>query len=189
MTAGVEPRAVVLVEGESDRVALAALAARRGRDLVAEGVLIVPMGGVTNIGRFLDRYGPAGLDLRLAGLTDAGEERHVRRGLARAGLGADLTRAEMAALGFAVCVDDLEDELIRAHGIAGMERVIEAAGELPSLRRLQRQPAQLGRRPEDQLHRFISTRSGRKAVYARLLVDALPLDRIPEPLDRVLAQV
>lgn len=183
------PRAVVLVEGESDRVALAALAVRRGRDLAADGVEIVPMGGVTNIGRFLDRYGPAGLDLRLAGLCDAGEEQVVARGLARAGLGRDLDRAGLAALGFGVCVADLEDELIRAHGVAGTERVVEAAGELPSLGRMRRQPAQLGRRPEEQLRRFFGTRSGRKAVYARLLVDALPLDRVPAPLDAVLAHV
>jgi hypothetical protein len=185
----VGPHAVVLVEGESDRAALAALAARRGRDLATEGVGIVPMGGVTNIGHFLDRYGPAGLGLRLAGLYDAGEEQVVARGLARAGLGPDLDRAGMAALGFAVCVVDLEDELIRAHGVAGTERVIAAAGELPSLRRLQRQPAQLGRAPEAQLRRFLGTRSGRKGRYARLLVDALDLDRVPAPLDLVLTHV
>lgn len=185
------PRAVVLVEGESDRVALAALAARRDRDLVAEGVEIVPMGGVTNIGRFLDRYGPAGLDLRLAGLCDAGEERVIARGLFRAGVGdgCEPDRGGLAALGFGVCVLDLEDELIRAHGVAGTERVIEAAGELTSLRRMQQQPAQLGRRPEAQLRRFLGTRSGRKAVYARLLVDALPLDRMPAPLDLVLTHI
>ena len=38
-------RAVVLVEGISDKVALEALAARRGRDLVAENVAVVPIGG------------------------------------------------------------------------------------------------------------------------------------------------
>ena len=88
-------RAVVLVEGLSDQVALEALARRRGRDLPAEGVSVVPMGGSKNIVRFLDRYGPAGLNLELAGLCDAGEESDFRRGLERAGMGADLTRAEM----------------------------------------------------------------------------------------------
>jgi hypothetical protein len=184
-----DARAVVLVEGASDRAALETLARRRGRDLAAERVSIVAMGGVTNIGHFLDRYGPGGLGLRLAGLADAGEERYVRRGLERAGLGTDLTRAELAAVGFGICVADLEDELIRALGVPAVERVVEAAGELPSLRRFQRQPAQLGRRAEDQLHRFMGTRSGRKRRYARLLVDALDLDRVPEPLDRVLAHV
>ena len=179
------PRAVVLVEGESDRVALAALAGRRGRDLAGEGVEIVSMGGVTNIGHFLARYGPAGLDLRLAGLCDAGEEQVVVRGLTRAGLAA-ADRAGLAALGFGVCVVDLEDELIRAHGIAGTERVVEAAGDLPSLRRMRQQPAQLGRPPQAQLRRFIGTRSGRKSRYAHLLVDALDPDRVPAPLQLVL---
>ena len=74
-------RAAVLVEGESDRLAVEALARRRGRDLGTEGVAVVPMGGSKNINRFLDRYGPIGLDLHLAGLCDAGEESDFRRAL------------------------------------------------------------------------------------------------------------
>lgn len=84
---------------------------------------------------------------------------------------------------------DLEDELIRALGIAGTERVVEAAGELPSLRRMQRQPAQLDRPPQDRLRRFVGTRSGRKIRYGRLLVDALDLELTPAPLDLVLDHV
>jgi hypothetical protein len=175
-------RAAVLVEGLSDRAAVEALARRRGRDLAAEGVLVVPMGGATNIGRFLDRYGPTGLDVGLAGLYDAAEEGFVRRALERAGLGAD-----PAAAGFFACTADLEDELIRALGAAAVERVVEAAGELPSFRRFQRQPAQRGQRVDAQLHRFLGTRSGRKARYGRLLVDELEETRVPLPLDRVLA--
>jgi hypothetical protein len=53
--------AVVLVEGMSDQFAVEALAARRGRDLNAQGVFTVPMGGATNIGRFLRMFGPRGL--------------------------------------------------------------------------------------------------------------------------------
>ena len=178
---------VVLVEGASDQAALQALAARRGRDLAAEGVAVVPMGGARSIGRFLERFGPRGLDLNLAGLCDAGEEDDVRRGLERAGLGTDLDRAAMASLGFFVCVADLEDELIRCLGPAAVERVIEGQGELGSFRTLQRQPAQRGRDLQDQLRRFIGVRSGRKQRYARLLVEALDLSRVPEPLDRLLA--
>jgi hypothetical protein len=48
-------RAVVLVEGISDRRALEALAERRGRKLDAEGVSIVPIGGAQAIGRFLQK--------------------------------------------------------------------------------------------------------------------------------------
>ena len=182
-------RTVVLVEGASDQVALQTLATRRGRDLAAEGVSIVPMGGARSIGRFLERFGPGGLDLRLAGLCDAREEADFRRGLEQAGLGADLGRAEMAALGFHVCVADLEDELIRALGTAAVERVVEQEGELGSFRTFQRQPAQRGRSLQDQLRRFLGTRSGRKRRYARLLVDALDLTSVPGPLDRLLTQI
>jgi hypothetical protein len=185
--AGIDAGTVVLVEGASDRVALQALAARRGRDLAAEGVGILPMGGARSIGRFLELLGPHGLDVGLAGLCDAREEDDVRLALERAGLGTNLDRARMAALGFYVCVADLEDELIRGLGPAAVERVIEGQGELGSFRTFQRQPAQRGRDPGAQLRRFIGTRSGRKQRYARLLVDALDLSRVPEPLDRLLA--
>ncbi len=178
---------MVLVEGTSDQVAVETLAERCGRDLEAEGVFIAPMGGATNIAHFLDRYGPLGLDVRLAGLCDVGEERDFRRGLERAGLGSDLTRADMESLGFFVCVVDLEDELIRSLGVNAVEDVIEAHGELGSFRILQRQPAQRDRSHEAQLRRFMGTRSGRKINYARFLVEALDLDRIPRPLDGLLA--
>jgi len=182
-------RSVVLVEGASDHIALATLAARRGRDLRAEGIAVVPMGGVTNIGKFLDRLGPNGLDLELAGLCDAAEARFVGGALARAGLGADLTVPDMESLGFYVCVADLEDELIRSLGTALVEEILDAQGDLGSFRILQKQPAQRAVPHEQQLRRFIGTRSGRKAHYAAALVSALDLAHVPRPLDRLLAHV
>jgi hypothetical protein len=187
LTPSVDPQMVVLVEGVSDQAALQALAARRGRDLAAEGIAVVPMGGATNIRRFLELFGPRGLNLGLAGLCDAGEEGDFRRGLERAGLGSNLRRADMEALGFHVCVADLEDELIRCLGAAGVEQVVEAQGELGSFRTFQQQPAWRARPSQEQLRRFIGTHSGRKIRYARLLVDALDLESVPRPLDRVLA--
>jgi hypothetical protein len=189
LAAGVDPQTVVLVEGISDQVALEALAARRGRDLAAEGIVVVPMGGAMNIRRFLELLGPRGLDVRLAGLCDAGEEGDFRRGLERAGLGSNLSRADMEALGFYVCVADLEDELIRCLGPAAVEQVVEAQGELGSFRTFQQQPAWQGRGSQEQLRRFIGTHSGRKARYGRLLVDALELTSVPRPLARVLAHI
>lgn len=177
--------AVVLVEGLSDRSALETLAARHGRDLRSERISIVPMGGATNIGHFLDLFGPRGLDLRLAGLCDAAEERGFRRGLERAGLGSRLVHGDLESLGFFVCVADLEDELIRSLGVASVEQVIEDQGELRSFRRFQKQPAQRGRTDQAQLRRFLGTRSGRKIHYARLLTEALDRARVPRPLDRV----
>ena len=183
------PRAVVLVEGVSDVRAVQALAERRGRKLDAEGVAVVPMGGAQAIGRFLTRFGPQGLDVRLAGLCDAGEERDFRRGLERAGLGADLTREDMERLGFYVCDADLEDELIRALGADTVLEVVERQGELGPFRTLQRQPAWNGRPVEEQLRRFMGSGGRRKIRYARLLVDALDPARVPRPLDAVLARV
>jgi hypothetical protein len=182
-------RAVVLVEGISDRVALETLAKRRGRDLDAEGVTVVPIGGAHAIGGFLERFGPVGLDVRLAGLCDAGEERHFRRALERAGLGSDLSRADMERLGFYVCDADLEDELIRCLGPDAVERVVDAQGDLGSFRTLQKQAAWHGRRVEEQLRRFMGSGGRRKIRYAQLLVEALELSQVPRPLDEVLAHV
>jgi hypothetical protein len=182
-------RALVLVEGASDRAALLALAARQGRDLEDELVEVVNLGGATNIGRFLEDLVAEGRRPRLAGMYDAPEERYFRRGLERAGHGVVPDRARLEDLGFFACEPDLEGELIRALGTTVVEAVIEEQGELTSWHILQRQPAQLARSVEDQLHRFLGTRSGRKETYARLLVEALDPDRIPAPLQSVLRQV
>lgn len=177
---------VVLVEGSSDRVALEVLADRRHRDLAAEGVVVVPTGGATAIGAHATAFVDRGL--RLAGLYDAAEEQVVARALQRIGIPAG-DRRQLEAAGFFVCVDDLEDELIRALGTDGVEAVLDRQGELRSFRRLQRQPAQQGRPLGDQLRRFLGTRSGRKWRYAALLTDALDLDAAPRPLDAVLDHV
>lgn len=184
-------RTVVLVEGSSDQAALEALATRYGRDLGAEGVAVVPLGGATNIGHFLDVCGPPGLGLPLAGLCDIGEERHFRRHLERVGLGSGsgLTQAGLEPLGFHVCVADLEDELIRALGAEGVQQVIEARGEMRLFRTFQGQPAQRERPVEHQLRRFMGTHSGRKALYAQALVAHLDLERVPRPLERLLTHV
>jgi hypothetical protein len=179
----------VLVEGLSDKRALEALAERRGRNLDAEGVSIVAIGGATNIRRFLERFGPNGLRLRLAGLCDAAEEGAYRRGLERTGFGADLTRSDMERLGFFVCEADLEDELIRCLGPAAVERVIQAQGELGLFRTFQKQPEWRGRTTEDQLRRFFGTFRGRKIQSAAALVGALDLARVPVPLDGVLSHL
>ncbi len=182
-------RTIVLVEGLSDRRALEALAARRGRDLGAEGVSVVSIGGATNIRSALDVFGPGGRDARLAGLCDAAEEGDFRRGLELAGLGVDLTRNGMEDLGFYVCVADLEDELIRCLGDDAVEGVLEEQGDLVPFRTFQKQPEWRERTTEEQLRRFLGTGSGRKIRTAALLVGALDLNRVPRPLDRVLAHV
>jgi hypothetical protein len=168
------PRAVVLVEGTSDQVAVETLAERRNVDLVAERVEIVPIGGAHAIGRFLAHFGPLGVPL--AGLYDAAEEREFGRAL-----GEDLEQR-----GFFACEPDLEGELIRALGAAAVEAVAEAHGDLGSFRTLQKQPAWRGEPLEEQLRRFMGSGGSRKIRYARLLVEALDPEAAPEPLDRVL---
>jgi hypothetical protein len=182
--------AVILVEGASDAAAVAAAARRFGRDLEAEGVSVVPLGGASAYGDALhDLFATQGFAGPVAGLYDEAEAGDVRRGLARAGLGIDLSSTEMAALGFHVCVADLEDEMIRALGSEAVERVVSREDELRSFRTMQRQPAWLGRPVEEQLRRFIGAKSGRKARYGRLLIEAVEMDRIPEPLRRVFDHV
>ena len=134
-------------------------------------------------------------DLHLGGLYDVHEAGVVARGLERAGLGPpDLTGAgdpwapsALASLGFFACDRDLEDELIRALGTAAAEAVVREAGEQERFRTFQRQPAQRDVPVDRQLRRFLGTLSGRKIRYGTLLVDALELDRVPRPLDAVLA--
>ena len=187
---GVESAAaVVLVEGTSDRVAVETLAARRSRDLEAEGVSVIAIGGAQAIGNVLRALGPQGSGIRLAGLCDAGEERSFQRALERAGFGSDLTRAGMESLGFSVCAADLADELSRALGAHVVEEVVDAHGDLGPFRTLQKQPEWRGRPKEAQLRRFFGSGGGRKIRYARFLVEAIDLARVPRPLDAVLARV
>jgi hypothetical protein len=174
----------VLVEGPSDAGAVRALARRLGHDLEEEGVRIEAMGGYGNLGRFLERYGPSGLRVRLAGLYDAPEERHFSRGLAEADFDSGLTRADLEELGFYACDVNLEDELSRALGPAAMEELFETQGELSAFRIYQKQPAHRKETIEAQVRGFLWNR---KLEYGVLIVEALDLDRIPRPLAGVLA--
>lgn len=114
-------RAVVLVEGVSDQIAVDAAAQVQGCDLGAEGVVVLPIGGAQAVGRTLGELGRR-LDglagVTVAGLCDVAEEGYFRRAIGDAGLGEASDRAALERCGFFVCVDDLEDELLRAAGPA-----------------------------------------------------------------------
>lgn len=174
---------VILVEGASDRAAVEALAQRLGRDLAVEGIEVVPIGGAQAIGRALAQFAGA----RLAGLCDAGEEQDFQRALERAGLGENLDREGLEALGFFVCEADLEEELIRALGAEAVLEIVAANGGLGAFRTLQKQPEWRGRPVEQQLRRWFGSGGRRKIVYAQLLVEALAPERVPRPLRGVLA--
>jgi hypothetical protein len=142
---------------------------------------------VTNLGAFIQVLGAPGLGLRLAGLCDAAEEDYARRTLERAGMGTDLNRTALEAMGFFFCEADLEDELIRALGTTAVEAVLDAQGELNSFRRFQEQPAQSGRGLHAQLRRFMGTRARRKIRYGSLLIEAINLAQVPRALELVIA--
>ncbi|WP_055698173.1 MULTISPECIES: TOPRIM nucleotidyl transferase/hydrolase domain-containing protein [Streptomyces] len=178
LAARLSVRAAVLLEGPSDAAAVNALAARRGRDLAAEGVCVLPMGGAMSIARFARLLGPPGLGLRLTGLCDEAELGFYERGL---------ERADAPQQGIFVCAADLEDELIRALGVARVTELVEQEGDFRALQTFQRQPAQQGRSAHQQLRRFLGTKKGRKIRYGHVLVEALAPDRVPAPLDDLLA--
>lgn len=118
------------------------------------------------------------------GLYDVADEWHVRRALS--GIvtpTTDVTSVE--SFGFFACVADLEDELIRALGAVSVERVIEAQGELTSLRRFQAMPEHRGTPVGQQLRRFLGTRATRKIRSAPCLVNALTVAELPSPLARL----
>jgi hypothetical protein len=143
------------------------LARRRGRDLAAEGVDVVPIGGAHSIRRFVADLPPR---TRVRGLCDANEAYLFRRVLD------DVS----------VCAPDLEGELIRALGVEVVEGVVDEAGDLRLFRKFQNQPAQRGRQLQPQLDRWLRSSSTRYKRYLPLLVEALELDRVPRPLDEVL---
>jgi hypothetical protein len=175
----------LIVEGVSDEVAVRAVATRLGRDLAAESVEVVPIGGAQAIGRYLACVEP---EICIAGLCDSGEEAAFRRALEQSGRGAISTRDDLERHGFFVCEADLEDELIRALGAEAVEAVLEDNGGLGAFRTFQRQPQWRGRPPEAQLRRHLGASAG-KIRYAQLLVEALELERIPRPLLSLLEYV
>jgi hypothetical protein len=180
-------RSAILVEGWSDQAAVETWARTSAVELSDNALVVLPVGGITNMGKFLAALTAPGLTVKVSGLYDASEEVLTLRCLERAGLGAKLTRAGAESVGFFSCVNDLEDELIRALGTAAVEALLDTQDELRSFRLFQRQPMQQGRDTHSQLKRFMGTRAGRKIRYGSLLVAALAPDRVPLPLKRVLA--
>jgi hypothetical protein len=160
---------VILVEGITDRIAVEAVAAKLGRDLARDGIEIVPIGGAQAIRRAVAEHA----EERVVGLCDAPEERWFRRVLGDATF---------------VCVENLEDELIRALGVDRVEEVVAGEGDLPTFRSFQNQPAWRGRSTASQLLRWIHN-GDRHHRYPPLLIAALEPEQIPRPLAGVLSRV
>jgi len=176
----------VLVEGASDKAAVETVARRIGFDLTS--VDVVAMGGITNVGRYVNELGPRGRNLRLTGLCDANEQSFVVRAMRRSGF-EDAGTDNLESHGFFTCVRDLEDEFIRAVGVDPVQDLLRSTNELASFRLFQRQPAQRHVAIHDQLHRFLGTRATRKIRFGHLMADAVPLESVPRPVARLLETV
>lgn len=175
-----EPRAVVLVEGVSDRIAVESVAAHRGVDLAGLRVAVVATGGVHGLKRMLHEVKAAFPQSALCGLYDLGEQSVVERALVDEWMlrpGADPEGA-----GFYAAADDLEHELIRACGLPAAMAALESEGDLAGFRRMQQQPQWRGHDTAEQLHRWLAGGAERKLRYARILVQRTPADRLPGPL-------
>lgn len=179
------PRSLILVEGESDAGAVRALAGLSGCDLELNHVDIRSADGVTNFPKLLADFVRANPGANFCGMYDVADEWHVRRALVNAGVAVG-PGDSLEPLGFFACVADLEDELIRAVGTDGVERMLDEEGELASFRRFQAMPQHRDTPGCRQLHRFLGTRATRKIRSARRLVEVLGLARLPRPL-RLLA--
>ena len=179
---------LVLVEGDSDAGAVRAVATLLGCDLDLHRIQILSADGVTNFSQLLVDFVRKHPGAELCGMYDDADERHVRNALTRSAVAA-ASHDSLESLGFFACVADLEDELIRALGSQGVERVLEAQGEITSFRRFQAMPQHRRTPVHQQLRRFLGTRATRKIRTARRLVEALGLGRLPRPLVQLAARL
>ena len=179
-------RAIVLVEGVTDQLAVMLAARRLGRDLEAGGVSVVPINGAHAIGRFLRKMGAEEPGAKLAGLYDEGEEAVIGAALERTGYGPQPDRSQLEKIGFFACSVDLEDELIRAAGEAHLLRLIEREGDTQPWHTFQHQAAWHGRPVDQQFRRFIRSMSERNSRYVRAIVETIDPSRLPRPLRSLL---
>jgi hypothetical protein len=173
-----EARAIIVVEGVSDQIAVDTAAQILGRDLPDDGVIVMPIGGAHAIHRTLLQCRERSPDISIAGLCDAAEQDEFRRA-------AD--HAVPDRFRFFVCVADLEDELMRAAGPDLLMRVVEEQGDRRSFATLSAQPQWRGRSFGARFRRFTGAGSGRKLRYAAALARALDAEHLPAPLVDVLA--
>jgi len=179
-------RSVILVEGPSDKLALQAAAEKLSKDLDSRGASIIELDGANTLATFLKLVGKTGFDLPIYALCDADKESLWRSTLQSAGYGTLETRADLEAFGFLVADRDLEDELIRALGVARVKAAITNEGDDSAWATFQKQGTQRGLPELEQLRNFIQVRTARKVQYAPVLVDLLQLHEVPNCLARII---
>lgn len=177
-------KVIVLVEGVSDLMALDAVAERQGRDLLAEGIVVVPVGGAHAFSKYFQRFADRAIEVRA--LVDDAEEGILRTAMSPSPTLNAATEQGLEGQGIFVCIEDLEDELIRAVTPLGVESLLYREGDLGSFRSLQNQPAWRGADSTAQLRRFLGAGSRRKLRYARILALELDPGAVPPQIIRLL---
>lgn len=145
--------------GRGDQMALETLASRHGRDLGAEGIVIVPIGGAH---RALLSTWSGGWGFRFIAESDRDGAIGVLRVCGRLGGRTDPS-------------------------LWSEEALLDSQGDFGSFQTLRKQPAWRQEGFEAQMRRWSGAGARRKPRYARLLVLSLHLDRMPRPLKAVLA--
>lgn len=173
-------RAVILVEGEGDRLALSHLAGLLGRDLDAEGISLIAMGGKTLFRHFLKLLGPRGLGIRLAAMCDADAEAKWAAALRAEGVVTATSRHDLEAAGVFVCDPDLEAEFVTLLGEATVEALITSLGDEDAFAQFSDHPKRADAPKAELLRKFVH-----KTDYAIPLVDTAGA-RAPRPLLEVL---
>ncbi|KPF45585.1 hypothetical protein IP76_07795 [Rhizobium sp. AAP43] len=176
-------RSVILVEGISDQIALEATAMKLGLDLASRRVVVVPIGGIGSVNRYLSHFLSSELKPAISGLFDGAEAPILRKALLRQ----RSESADLEQLGFFLCDRDLEDELLRAVSTQAVEAILKEQGDQRAIQTLQRQDAWRDRPFHQQLLRFLGAGAGRKLRYARHLALAVPAGRTPAPFLGVLS--
>ena len=160
-----------------------------GRNLEAEHVVVLPIGGAHAAKQYVRRFAPRH-GVKLSGLVDRAEVVHFRLALDAAGLHASSgTTGSLEQHGFFVCDADLEDELIRALDQPDLESLLASQGDLGAFRSLQNQPSWRDRPYPAQMHRWLRSVALRRSRYAQLLILRADPARIPPPLRRLVERI
>ncbi|CAH0341377.1 TOPRIM nucleotidyl transferase/hydrolase domain-containing protein [Rhizobium sp. CECT 9324] len=181
-------RSVILVEGISDQIALETTALRLGLDLVSRRIVVVPVGGIASMSRYLSHFLASEAKPLISGLFDGAEAPLLLRAVQRADQAQWSNATDLRQLGFFLCDRDLEDELLRAVSRQAVEAILNEQGDQRAFQTLQRQDAWRDSPFHDQLRRFLAAGAGRKLRYARHLALAITADHTPAPLFNVLSR-
>jgi hypothetical protein len=178
----------VLLEGTSDVAAVRAAADRLGVPVDEQEVVLVDMGGATNVRHHLAEAASQEVSPRVLGMCDVKEGSFFVRALRDLHIDVGSV-AELPRWGFQVCVHDLEDELMRALGPTQVRDVLRGLGLTARFAAFTQQPAWSARGFHEQAHRFAGVASGRKELMAAALAAALDPDALPAPLQGLLDDI